>query len=151
MYLSLNKAAKEAGVSKSTLSEALNNGLLTANKDARGRWEIDPAALFQVFPKTTPNEQPEPLPNSDPNTENRIEIAQLRAELEAEKRMTERLTHDVDDLRRRLDQEGEDRRATQARLEDLRDKMAAAPTQEAEKSPSGGLFGFLRGKGRAEA
>ena len=87
MHLSLNKAAKEAGISKSTLSEALNSGRLTANKDSRGRWQIDPAALFHAFPKTTLNEQIEPQPNINTNTENLIKIARLEAELEADKQL----------------------------------------------------------------
>lgn len=120
MYLSLNKAAKEASISKSTLSEALNSGRLTANKDDRGRWRIDPAALFQVFPKTTSNERIEPKPNTDANTDLRIEIAELRASLDAEKRLSESLSDQIGDLRERLDKEGEERRKLTALLTDQR-------------------------------
>ena len=147
MYLSLNKAAKEAGISKSTLSEALNSGRLTANKDDRGRWQIDPAALFQVFPKTTPNEQPVPQPNTESNTDLRIEIAELRATLDAEKRLTDSLTDQIDDLRKRLDTEGEERRKMTAMLTDQRAGQGAPAdtiavpsasndAQEAHKSPA---------------
>lgn len=37
MFLSLNKASKEAGIAKSTLSEAINSGRLSADKDERGQ------------------------------------------------------------------------------------------------------------------
>lgn len=120
MYLSLNKAAKEAGISKSTLSEALNSGRLTAKKDDRGRWQIDPAALFQVFPRTAPNEQEKPTPNTDPNIENRLEIERLRAELKAAERLTEVMADQVADLRERLDRESQERSKMTAILTDQR-------------------------------
>jgi DNA-binding XRE family transcriptional regulator len=53
VYLSLGQAAKEAGVSKATISKALKTGRLSyVSKSTRG-YEIDPAELFRVFtPKT---------------------------------------------------------------------------------------------------
>ena len=102
MHLSLNKAAKEAGISKSTLSEALNSGRLTANKDSRGRWQIDPAALFHAFPKTTQNEQIEPQPNINRNTENLIKIERLEAELEAAKQLQSKAEETADYLQKKL-------------------------------------------------
>lgn len=52
MYLSLGQAAKECGKSKATLSKALKSGKLGyVNKTSAG-YEIDPAELFRVFPKT---------------------------------------------------------------------------------------------------
>lgn len=127
MYLSLNKAAKEAGISKSTLSEALNSGRLTAKKDDRGRWQIDPAALFQAFPKTTNNEHPVPPPNIESNTDLRIEIAELRASLNAEKRLSESLSDQIGDLRDRLDKEGEERRKLTAMITDQRAGQGTPP------------------------
>lgn len=49
MKLTLTQAAKEAGVSKSTLSRAIDKGRLSANKDDFGRFQIDPSELFRVF------------------------------------------------------------------------------------------------------
>lgn len=127
MYLSLNRASKEAGVSKSTLSEALNNGRLTAHKNDKGHWQIDPASLFQVFPKTAPNAPLEPQPNDLPNTENRIEIARLQAELDAERKRADREAETVAYLQKKLDDADTDRRNAQARLEDLREKIDPIP------------------------
>lgn len=138
MYLSLNKAAKEAGISKSTLSDALNNGRLTAEKDERGRWKIDPAALFQVFPKTSSNEQPVPIPNIEPNTDLRIEIAELKAKLEAEQRLTDSMSNQIGDLRERLDKADARADRKDALLEDLRAKDDAgqgATPPEPEPTP----------------
>ena len=37
--LSLNKAAKEAGVAKSTILQALNSKRMSAEKNEKGHWE----------------------------------------------------------------------------------------------------------------
>ncbi len=55
MVLTLNKAAQTCGHSKSTLLDAIRSGRLTAPKDDRGRYAIDPAELHRVFPFTAPD------------------------------------------------------------------------------------------------
>ena len=81
MKLTLNKAAKECGRAKSTILEAINSNRMSAPKDERGRYQIDPAELFRVFPKPQSNEQSEPIPTTSTDHENRIKIAQLEAEV----------------------------------------------------------------------
>jgi hypothetical protein len=51
MYLSLGKAAKEAGVAKSTISKALSSGKLSYREKNSDGYQIDPAELFRVYPK----------------------------------------------------------------------------------------------------
>ena len=55
-HLSLGQAAKEAGVSKATISKALKIGKLSYVAKTTAGYEIDPAELFRVFP-------PKPLGN----------------------------------------------------------------------------------------
>ncbi len=50
MVLTLNKAAQTCGHAKSTLLDAIRSGRMTAPKDDRGRYAIDPAELHRVFP-----------------------------------------------------------------------------------------------------
>lgn len=57
MKLTLTQAAKEAGVSKSTLSRAIDKGRLSARKDDLGRFHIDPAELFRVFDPVSRNRE----------------------------------------------------------------------------------------------
>jgi len=52
MTLSANQAAKEAGIAKKTLLEAIKNGRMSADKNDKGHWQIDPSELFRVFPRT---------------------------------------------------------------------------------------------------
>lgn len=131
MKLTLNTAAKEAGVSKSTLSEALRNGRLSAEKDDRGRYQIDPAELFRVFPKTGLDEQLEPKPNGNANRENRgleQEVEALHRQIESltleREREREQLSDQIADLRRRLDQESQERRSLTAMITDQRAQAA---------------------------
>ncbi len=63
MYLSLGKAAKEAGVAKSTISKALSSGKLSYREKNSDGYQIDPAELFRVYPKTTKTDADEPAAN----------------------------------------------------------------------------------------
>ena len=47
MALTLNQAAKACGRSKSTLLDAIRSGRMSAPKDDRGRYAIDPAELHR--------------------------------------------------------------------------------------------------------
>ena len=49
MY-SLKEAEKTTGKAKSTIWKAIQDGLISAKKDERGRFQIDPAELHRVFP-----------------------------------------------------------------------------------------------------
>lgn len=49
MGLSLRNAAKEAGVSKSTILRAIQSGRLSAARTDDGGYDIDPAELFRVY------------------------------------------------------------------------------------------------------
>lgn len=54
--LTLGKAAKEVGISKPSLSAAIKKGKISARKNEKGHYEIDPAELFRVYPpKSKPN------------------------------------------------------------------------------------------------
>ena len=161
--LSASQAAKLVGKSVPTITRAISKGKLSAQKKDDGGYIIDPAELFRVWPAKGDEGLQEAKPRKgkmfrSATLQNSDETGVLQAKLEAaEARISDLVTSmddmrsTVDDLRTRLDEERTDRRGTQARLEDLRDKMAAAPMQEAQKSPAGGLFGFLRGKGKTEA
>jgi hypothetical protein len=63
MYLSLGKAAKEAGVAKSTISKALSSGKLSYREKNSDAYKIDPAELFRVYPKIAKTDADEPSSN----------------------------------------------------------------------------------------
>lgn len=118
MKLSASQAAKETGKSVPTITRAINAGRMSAEvikgEDGKDKgYLIDPAELFRVFPPVTvkDNDTPALLGHETPN-----EMGVLRAEIEG---LRQRLTDKddvIDDLRRRLDQESDERRRLVALL-----------------------------------
>ena len=111
--LSANRAAKEAGIAKKTLLEALNEGRLTGSKNDQGHWKIDPAELFRVFPPKENENQSERFATPQETVssmEMAIKIGQLEAELKfANERLADKadkiteLEADKDDLKGQRD------------------------------------------------
>jgi DNA repair exonuclease SbcCD nuclease subunit len=135
MTMTLNQAAKAAGKAKGTILKAIKDGTLSAPKDEKGRYEIDPAELHRVFPLTSHEQSEKPKLTTPNDHENRIEIERLRAELKAAQTLTDNMAETVADLRERLDREGEERRQLTAMLTDQR---------TAGQGGKRGLFSFLR-------
>jgi hypothetical protein len=116
-FLTLSQAAKRVGKSKATISKAIADGRLSvANRDTTG-FKIDPAELFRVFtPNCSPNGQTERNERASERGERPQvntpgeEIAALRAKLEATEHRLADKDRIIDDYRRRLDQEAEERR-----------------------------------------
>jgi uncharacterized protein YlxW (UPF0749 family) len=78
----LNQAAKEAKKSKATLLDAIRAGRLSAAKDEQGRYQIDPAELFRVYPASVNhNTQTEQDATPQDAALLRLEIESLRKEL----------------------------------------------------------------------
>jgi len=99
MKYTLGTAAIATGKSKSTLSRDIKNGKISAIRGDNGSFEIDPAELHRVYsavPRNSAIEQHE-THETDAGTEG------LKAQIEL-------LKNERDDLRRRLDQEAEERR-----------------------------------------
>lgn len=146
----LGEAAKAAKVSKPTLSKAISTGRLSAEKMPDGSYRIQAAELFRVYP---PSREANRLPEggvADQETSSnngllegevnrlREQLATLSDERDRERRQ---LVDQVEDLRRRLDLEGEERRKLTAILTDQR-----ATPAEPQPAPKG-LFARLFGKG----
>ncbi|WP_429278411.1 hypothetical protein, partial [Novosphingobium gossypii] len=85
MTLTLGQAAKEAGVSKATLSKALKSGRLSYIAKSTAGYEIDPAELFRVFPRkqveTVHSERCETLQETPETIAYQREIELLRQQL----------------------------------------------------------------------
>lgn len=80
--LSLNQAAKEADVAKSTLLKAIRSGRMTAPKGDKGHYEIDPAELFRVYPKKVEEPPKENAGNLQETEGYKRENALLRDQIE---------------------------------------------------------------------
>ena len=131
MY-TLAEAARASGKSKSTILRAVKSGKLSADKDAHGQYRVAPVELHRVYPSAPSEAVHAPLheaPNDAPRTTHDAvaELAVLHAELAAARSTIEdrekELHHrdrTIDDLRARLDAEGEERRKLTAMLTDQR-------------------------------
>jgi competence protein ComGC len=136
--LSLNKAAKEAGVAKSTLLDALNTGRMSAEKNEKGHWEIDPSELFRVFPKASSKNPEKPIQTSLENHQKtiqnsalEIEVKMLREQIErmdAEReRERSQLTDQIESLKEQAERQSVDHRQALAVLTDQRARAEEAP------------------------
>ena len=136
MEYSLSGAAKATGSSKSLIHRMCEDGRLSHRKFPNGQYRIDASELGRAFSGKNPITVPEPLPmNSEPVVKKggtnltmlqvELTIVQTRAQMleeqlgrEREDRERERESNreTLDDLRKRLDQEQEERRSLQRQL-----------------------------------
>lgn len=141
--LSLKQAAEQVGKSKPTLLRAIHKeGGLSATKDQEGQWWIEPAELFRVYQPVS-QEAVQASAHDAPRTADeaaalRREMARVEEERERERRQ---LQETIDDLRRRLDGEAEERRRLTLLLTDQR----AKETPPAPEPPRGFLRRLLGG------
>lgn len=137
MGLTLGEASKQTGKSKATLSRAIKNGRISAQKQDDGSFSIEPSELFRAYKRvydetlaTTRNTTNETTHNTTSTPEKDIEIATLRAELSAAR-------DKIDDLKRQADEIREDRDAWKHQA----NRLLAAPVREKKFSIWQRLFG----------
>lgn len=119
MPLTLNQAAKTCGRSKSTLLNAINSGRMSAPKDDRGRYAIDPAELHRAFSFQAPDRSadrfPEPQPTTRENHQTTLTDQGLKREVELLREMLGKAEANADHWRALAERQ-------QALLEDKRPK-----------------------------
>ena len=130
--LTLTEAAKETGVSRTAIFNAIKRGRLSATKNAQGNISIDPAELFRVYaPVNKVNiniEQNETTKLIDVNT--RIEM--MTQLLDMKDQLIKQVEGERDDLRRRLDEES---RKVAALLTYQPEKTEAPPPIQSNGQP----------------
>ena len=112
MPYTLVEAAKAAGCNRSTILRAIKAGRISATRDeATQAWLVEPVELHRVFPAAGGQGEPErtAVRPSGAQAAAQVEIRELRAQLAGHERT-------IDDLRRRLDSEAEERRQAQTQL-----------------------------------
>ncbi len=116
MY-TLKEAAEAVGMTKPAIFKAIKRGTISAAKDERGQWQIDPSELHRVY-KLVNQEDNRTI--SSLREETGVDARSLRGEVERlqeeREREREQLQETIADLRRRLDQSETERRETQTKL-----------------------------------
>jgi hypothetical protein len=112
MELSLGQAAKAAGVGKTTLARAIQSGKMSATRREDGSYAVDPAELTRAYPPRSEAAEMEATPGyaghrtSAPRNLDETEIRICNAALAAE---LKGLRETLDEMRKRVDDIGEDR------------------------------------------
>jgi hypothetical protein len=129
--LTMGHAAKEAGTSKATISRAIASGRLSATRNDKGGWDVDPAELFRVFPRNAATvaangsmkQTATPIATADETPALQAAIEGLKAQLAL--------------MREQLDDVKEQRDIWQRQAENAQRLLVDA-------RPRRGLFGFLK-------
>lgn len=109
MY-SLKEAAEKAGKGKPAILKAIQKGRISAKKNELNEWEIDPAELHRVYPMIPVNSSGSSLSERQEILKNTHETIALEREVELLRERIADKDNVIDDLRRRLDVESEERR-----------------------------------------
>lgn len=127
MKYTAGQAAKAVGKNIATITRAIKSGKISASKEVDGAWCIDPAELHRVFPIApqdlrNPEMQRDATPPQEAvaGADNGLlqEVAILRERVRAQEVLLSDRADQIDDLRSRLDKEGEERRRLAAILTD---------------------------------
>ena len=119
MKLTLGQAAKEAGISKPSLSAAIKKGRLSAVKNDAGVYQIDPAELFRVYPRTgEPNSKPNTKALPPPNPKSSADSEGLGLLLAEKDASIRRLEEEKDAIREDLKEQREQAKRVTMLLED---------------------------------
>ena len=142
MAYTLGEAAKATGISKASISRAINSGRISATKGDDGSFSIEPVELHRVYPpkSSAPGSgaHSETIRNTEGDTRNTSDSNVLQARLDAALEQLRDRDGTIDDLRHRLDRSDEERREAQARVIGL---LAGPGPTESKRGFFGRLFG----------
>ena len=142
MAYTLGEAAKATGISKASISRAINSGRISAIKKEDGSFSIEPVELHRVYPPKSAAPVSETVigtpRNNDADTRNGSDSNVLQARLDAALEQLRDREGTIDDLRHRLDRSDEERREAQARVIGL---LAGPGPTESKRGFFGRLFG----------
>lgn len=123
MRYSARKLALILGVQPSTITRDIKKGRLSASRDDKGGYLIQAAEIVRAYPDRVTvdvagNVAAIVQPHHDATPTATDATAVLAARLEAAERLLAEREQTIEDLRRRLDDEAEERRKLTARLVD---------------------------------
>lgn len=142
MSWSISQAAKETGLSKSTISRAIKAGRISALRQDDGAYLIEPAELFRVYPRGVAQPSPDGSYEAVRNPHEKVyatplhnmeilqvKLAMTEAMLQQERENSRKQQETVEDLRRRLDAASEKVLALAQPASDARSDALRTPPQ----------------------
>jgi len=144
------KAAREAGVARSTVHEALRSGRLEATKDEHGAWQITPQALIAAGyspGKPTKVNEPHPVEDRDDDVgvparvhELMLELVEARADARVLKVRAESAERERDMYARMLESPSATAANTAQTTAQPASAPAPGPAPEQAQGPNVGRF-----------
>jgi hypothetical protein len=122
----LGQASKATGRSKAGILDAIRTGRLSATRDDKKQWQIDPAELDRVYPLIVQSGVKTEQEQTPLNTQ---ELRHFEEKISFFERIIDSLENERNDLRERLDKSEDERRSTQSKLTAL---LTHQPKPEAE-------------------
>ena len=124
-YLTLGEAAKQTGVSKTTLSRAVKSGKLSIKAREGNSYKIDPMDLFNVFPaKRNVNDtmtQPATGSETIKSSDETVQIQLLQKDLEHARALLQKAEEEKTKLEARYDALHDTLKSQTLLLADVRD------------------------------
>jgi chromosome segregation ATPase len=139
--ITLAEAAKETGLTKPAIFKSIQKGKLSASKDEKGQWFIDPAELFRVYP---PVARKETVETQTGNLELIIKLKEMGAKLEVtEKRLLDKES-EIQNFRLQVDDLRTERERWRTQAEQI--TRLLTDQREKEQAKKSGFWAWLSGK-----
>ena len=139
--LTLAEAAKETGLTKPAIFKAIQKGRVSATKDDKGQWLIDPAELFRVYPPAAKKETQE---TQTGNFELLLKLKEMEAKLEVtEKRLLDKES-EIENFRAQVDDLRTERERWRTQAEQI--TRLLTDQREREQAQKRGVLAWLSGK-----
>jgi excisionase family DNA binding protein len=139
--LTLAEAAKETGLTKPAILKAIQKGRVSATKDDKGQWLIDPAELFRVYSPAVKKEMGETQTGS-------FELLLKLKELEAKLAVTEKRLLDkeseIENFRAQVDDLRSERERWRIQAEQITRLLTDQREKEQARKPR--FWDWLSGK-----
>jgi chromosome segregation ATPase len=141
MMLTLADAAKETGLTKPAIFKSIQKGRLSASRDEKGQWFIDPAELFRVYP---PAVKKETVETQTGNLDLLLKLKEMEAKLEVtEKRLLDKES-EIENFRAQVDDLRNERERWRVQAEQI--TRLLTDQREKEQAQKTGLWAWLSGK-----
>ena len=139
--LTLAEAAKETGLTKPAIFKAIQKGRVSATKDDKGQWLIDPAELFRVY---SPAVKRAMVETQTGNFDLLLKLKEMEAKLEVtEKRLLDKES-EIENFRAQVDDLRTERERWRIQAEQITRLLTDHREKEQAKKPR--FWDWLSGK-----